>query len=241
MVNGQAEKRIAVITGATRGLGRAMCERLARYGFKVIALVRDKRRGRAMEAEFRAKGYDVSLKFADMEKVWDVERACRHIVRENPCVDVLINNAGVVLDTDQSRILSADMNVLRRTIDINLRGPLLMCKGLLPALLKSRSGRVINISSSAGRLSVDRQVHYPAYSISKTALNGLTKVLAHEVRETNVRVFSVDPGWVRTELGGAEATYSVEEGIDTAVYLATEDEAELKSGGFYFLRKLIEW
>jgi NAD(P)-dependent dehydrogenase (short-subunit alcohol dehydrogenase family) len=116
-----------------------------------------------------------------------------------------------------------------------------MCKKFLPLLLKSKDARIINVSSSAGKLSGERQVYYPAYSISKTSLNALTKVLAHEVSKEGIMVFSVDPGWVRTELGGEEAPYSIEEGIDTAVYLVTEERAKLMSGSFYFQRQVIDW
>lgn len=187
----------------------------------------------------KAQGYDVSLKIADMGKVADIERACAEIARECPQVDILINNAGTVLDDDNSRIGVLDIDMLKKTMDVNFIGPVVMCKKLLPLLLKAGHARVINISSSAGGLSADRKVYYPAYSMSKTALNGLTKVLAYE--NPGVMVFAVDPGWTRTELGGTEATYSVDEGIDTAIYLATADPEKLRTGSFYFLRQVVSW
>ncbi len=126
-------------------------------------------------------------------------------------------------------------------MDINLRGTILMCKYFIPLLKKSDSGRIINFSSGLGQLSFLRTGPYPSYSISKTAVNAVTKILADELKNTKIMVFSVDPGWVKTDMGGPMAPLSIEEGIDTPVWLALAPEKELKSGYFYKERKIIEW
>ena len=116
-----------------------------------------------------------------------------------------------------------------------------MCQKFLPLLTKAPKARIINFSSGLGQLTVPRMGYYPVYSISKTSVNAITKNLAFELEETNVKVFSVDPGWIRTRLGGSEAPLSIEEGIDTAIYLATEPINKLQTGEFYQERKILGW
>jgi NAD(P)-dependent dehydrogenase (short-subunit alcohol dehydrogenase family) len=116
-----------------------------------------------------------------------------------------------------------------------------MCKELIPLLKKSQSGRIINFSSGLGQLSVPRMGPFPAYSMSKTAVNALTKVLADEVKDSSIIVTSVDPGWVATDMGGPNAMLSIDEGIDTPFWLATAPASELHSGYFYKERKILDW
>ena len=126
-------------------------------------------------------------------------------------------------------------------MNINLRGSLLMCSKFIPLIKKSESGRIVNFSSGLGELTPDRMGPFPSYSISKTAVNMLTKFLAAELKDDNVIVNSVDPGWVKTDMGGPNAMMEIPEGIDTPIWLATADSSELKSGFFYKERKIIDW
>lgn len=235
------DKKIALITGASRGLGFAMSEKLAELGVKVIMVCRNKDSGKIAFSRLKEKNLDVILKIADIESIDDIKNLHKEISSEFSYLDILINNAGVNLENENITIESIDINTFQKVMDINLRGTILMCKYFIPLLKKSSSGRIINFSSGLGQLSFPRTGPYPSYSISKTAVNAVTKILADELKNTKIMVFSVDPGWVKTDMGGPAAPLSIEEGIDTPVWLATAPENELKSGYFYKERKIIEW
>jgi NAD(P)-dependent dehydrogenase (short-subunit alcohol dehydrogenase family) len=153
-------------------------------------------------------------------------------------LDVLINNAGI-LDHNERSIFDLTADRLRRMLETNTIGALLVTQAFLPLLRKSESGRIINVSSGAGQLS-DMGTWAPAYSISKTALNGVTGQFAAALARSNIAVNSVCPGWVKTDMGGHEATRSVEEGADTIVWLATEAPQSM-TGSFVHDRKPIPW
>lgn len=233
--------KIILITGANKGLGRAMSQKFAEMGATVYMVCRNRERGEQAEKEFKMKNLDVILKLADMEKTETIERLTKEISSEQDRIDVLINNAGVNIDKSDTRIENIPLELLEKTMNINFRGSLLMCQKFIPLLKKSKSGRIINFSSGLGQLTVPRMGFYPAYSISKTAVNAITKNLAHELQATNIMVFSVDPGWVRTDLGGPAAPLSIEEGIETPVYLATEPARNLISGEFYKEKEILGW
>jgi NAD(P)-dependent dehydrogenase (short-subunit alcohol dehydrogenase family) len=153
--------------------------------------------------------------------------------------DVLVNNAGVMLDGGGRRIADLSLDVLQATLEVNLYGALRVTQALLPMMRRHRYGRIVNLSSGLGQLA-DMGSGTPAYRISKTALNAFTRILAAELEGTNIKVNSLCPGWVRTDLGGPNAPRSVEEGADTAVWLATLPDKG-PSGGFFRDRKRIAW
>ncbi len=235
------QAKVAVVTGANRGLGRGLTEALARRGQTVLMVCRDKMSGQLAESELRTQGLDVSLFIADLRSPADIRDLADEVAALFTRVDVLANCAGVNLEGEGATLEDLSPEVLAATMETNFRGILWMCTALLPLLGNSPSGRIINFTSGLGRLSVPHSGRYPAYSISKTALNGLTKVLAAELETTNVLVFSVDPGWVRTEMGGEDAPLSVEEGVDTPLWLATAEPDELRSGALYHRREIISW
>jgi NAD(P)-dependent dehydrogenase (short-subunit alcohol dehydrogenase family) len=158
--------------------------------------------------------------------------------REMGGVDVLVNNAGVLLDED-TPILDLPMETARETFETNLFGALATCQAFVPGMMRRRYGRVVNVSSGAGLLG-PMQGYAPAYSMSKTALNALTRQMAFAARGRNVLVNAVDPGWVRTDMGGSGAPRSVEKGADTIVFLATLPDGS-PTGGFFHDRKQIPW
>ncbi|MHA2246238.1 MAG: SDR family NAD(P)-dependent oxidoreductase [Candidatus Hodarchaeales archaeon] len=233
--------KIVIITGANRGLGKAMTRILADMEATVYMVCRNDEGGSKAEKEFKEKNLDVILKIANLEKVEDIDNLFQEVIEEQDHIDVLINNGGVNLEKAATRIDNLPLEILERTMSINFRGTLLMCQKFIPLLKKSKSGRIINFSSGLGQLTVDRMGYYPAYSISKTAVNAITKNLANELKETNIMVFSVDPGWVKTDLGGPNAPLSIEEGIVTPIYLATESATNLKTGEFYKEKKILGW
>lgn len=155
-------------------------------------------------------------------------------------LDILVNNAGILLEETD---LPSETNVdtARTTLETNLLGPWRLCKAFIPLMKRNNYGRIVNVSSGAGAIAdIADSTYAPAYSISKTALNALTIMLATELRGTNILVNAVCPGWVRTDMGGSGAPRSVEEGADTAVWLAMLPDHG-PSGGFFRDRVKIAW
>jgi len=153
--------------------------------------------------------------------------------------DILVNNAGVMLDPRGSRVLDSRIGTWRDTLETNLIGPLALVQALASLMRKNRYGRIVNISSGQGQLS-DMGAGTPAYRVSKTALNALTRTLAAELKGSGILVNSMCPGWVKTDMGGSSAPRTVEQGADTAVWLATLPD-DGPSGGFFRDRKPIAW
>ncbi len=225
---------IAVVTGGNRGIGLEICRQLTQKGVKVVIAARDAAEGvaaaRTAGADFHA--LDVSVP-ASIEAfaAWMQERHGR--------LDILVNNAGVLTDRAERIIDGMDAAVLERTLLVNLFGPMRVTQALLPLLRKSPGARVVNMSSILAQLS-GMGAGTPAYRISKTALNALTRVLAAELEGTGVKVNTMSPGWVRTRMGGEGATRTVEEGADTAVWLALLPD-DGPTGGFFQDRKQVAW
>ncbi len=231
--------RIAVVTGANRGLGREIARQLLGRGLQVVLTARDPDQGEAAAARLRGDG--LAPRFHPLDVTDDASVAAlrdwlEHSFRR---LDVLVNNAGVMLDTDGRRIAELPLDTLGRTLETNLYGPLRVTQALLPLMGRHGYGRIVNMASSLGQLA-DMGWGTPAYRISKTALNALTRILAAELAGTNIKVNSLCPGWVRTDMGGPNATRTVEEGADTAVWLATLPD-DGPSGGFFRDRAPIPW
>jgi NAD(P)-dependent dehydrogenase (short-subunit alcohol dehydrogenase family) len=233
--------KVVLVTGANRGLGRALTQALAERGATVLMVCRNEDAGAEVEEDLRERGLDVTLYVADMASLDDIEALHEEVAAEFECLDVLVNCAGINLDSAETTIENIPLAVLETTMAINFVGPLWMCKQFIPMLERSPAGRIINLSSGIGRLTVDAMGPYPAYSISKTAINALTKVLAAELAESGIVVVAVDPGWARTDMGGPDAPLSVAEGIDTPLWLATAEAGEVESGRLYYQRKVISW
>ena len=155
---------------------------------------------------------------------------------------MLVNNAGILIDAPggfSASVFDVKTDILRRTFETNVEGPLRMMQAVLPGMRARGYGRVVNLSSMAGQMQ-GMGAGYPAYRMSKAALNALTRIVAGEVGRGNVKINAMCPGWVRTDMGGPEATRSVEQGADTAVWLATLPD-DGPTGGFFQDRKAIAW
>ncbi len=237
----EMEGKVALVTGANRGIGRALTQALAERGATVLMVCRDEDAGAEAEEQLRAQGLDVTLYVADLASIDDIEALHEEVAAEFEQLDVLVNCAGVLLRGADTSVEKVPLAVLETTMAINFVGPFWMCKMFLPLLRNAPSGRIINFTSGLGRLSIPISGDYPAYTISKTAINALTHVLAAELEGGRVIVASVDPGWVRTDMGGPDAQISVEEGIDTPLWLATADARELESGRLYYRREAVSW
>lgn len=231
-------KKVAVVTGANRGIGFETCRQLAKKGIEVILTSRDEAKGKAAAEKLQAEGLDVSSYSLDVTDADSVQRLAQFIKNEFGQLDILVNNAGVLLDSSDS-VLDTKIETLRETMDTNLSGPLLLSQALITLMKEHNYGRVVNVSSGAGQLS-DMTSGYPSYRISKTALNALTRILANELKGTNILVNSVCPGWVKTDMGGANAPRTPEQGADTIVWLATLPD-NVPTSGFFRDRQLIPW
>jgi NAD(P)-dependent dehydrogenase (short-subunit alcohol dehydrogenase family) len=231
------EMKTALITGANKGIGREVARQLARKGFHVFVGARNRKAGREAVDEIVKDGGKASFLEIDVSNADSVIAAEREFSKMADHLNVLVNNAGIIVDGDDA-ILEISDDLLRKTLETNTLGALRVSRAFVPFLRKSKAPRVINVSSGGGQLTGGADGWAPAYCISKTALNGVTSQLAAALPKFAVN--SVCPGWVRTDMGGENASRSVEEGADTIVWLATEAAQEL-TGKFLRDRKEIPW
>lgn len=230
-------EKIALVTGTNRGIGLEISRQLATKGITVIMTARNMLAGRPRVNEFRQQWKHVWYHQLDVTDENSIQDAYEYMNNRWGKLDILINNAGIFLDDGKS-FFDLDLDSMRSTMETNLYGPMKLVQVMLPLLKKSDDARIINVSSTMGQFSAlgERSC---AYRISKTALNAMTVILAAEISAYGIKVNSVHPGWVRTDMGGANATKSIEEGADTAVWVATADE--IPNGRFIADRKVIDW
>ena len=231
-------KRIAIVTGANRGLGKCLATELAKDKYHVFLGTRNRQGGLDLGQDLQEQGLEVTWIPLDVSDVSSVRNAYETVSQECDHIDILINNAGINID-ECSTILNVEQETIFQTIQTNTLGPLLLSQLFAPLLSKSNGGRIINVSSAAGQLS-GMESRFPAYSISKTALNAVTRQLASALSTQGIAVNSVCPGWCRTNMGGATAPKSVEEGVDTILWLARE-APQSWSGRFFRDREEIVW
>lgn len=235
------QNQTALVTGANRGIGLETCRQLGRRGFTVLLTSRNVEKGRDAAESLRSEGLRVHHHQLDVTDTGSITECAERVKGDFGHLNVLVNNAGIMLDSSKrgASIFQADPQLLRESFQTNTLGPLLVAQALVPLMRKAGSGRIVNVSSSMGQLSgMDGQ--YPGYRISKTALNAVTCILARELADTRIKVNSVCPGWVRTDMGGRSAPRTPEQGADTIVWLATLPD-DGPSGGFFQDRKPIPW
>jgi NAD(P)-dependent dehydrogenase (short-subunit alcohol dehydrogenase family) len=234
-----AEPRIAVVTGGNRGIGFEICRQLVKAGCTVVLTARDSRKGKAACSRLEAQGLAVEFQQLDVTQAKEIKALTAHLNRKFGGVDILVNNAGIATDPRGSRLADCDLDTVREIFETNTLAPLALIQALVPLMKKRGYGRIVNITSGMGQLS-DMGSGSPAYRISKTALNAVTRMAAAETRGTNILVNSMCPGWVRTDMGGSSAPRTVEQGADTAVWLATLPDNG-PTGGLFRDRKPIPW
>ena len=229
-------QKTALVTGANKGIGFEVARQLARRGFRVFLGARNEKAGGAAAEKLREEGDVIFLKI-DVADENSIRAAAEEFTRQSDRLDVLVNNAGILLDDDKSA-LTMTPAIFEETVRTNTLGPWLVAMAFAVPLKKSKSPRIINVSSSSGQLEGGADGWAPCYSVSKTALNGVTVQLAAALQKCAVN--SVCPGWVRTDMGGMDATRSVAEGAATIVWLATDAPHDL-TGKFVKDRKVIPW
>jgi NAD(P)-dependent dehydrogenase (short-subunit alcohol dehydrogenase family) len=231
-------QRIVLITGANRGIGLETAQQLATRGFHVVLAARDEPKGREAAKAIEASSGKVTFVPLDVSSSDSIRNAAGQFAAIANHLDVLINNAAVYPDQGLN-ILTLPRDRLAQTFHTNTFGSLEVTQAFLPYLRRSAAARVVNVSSGLGQLE-GLSSDIPSYCLSKLAINGLTIMLAQAMRVDRIAVNSMCPGWVRTDTGGPNATRSVEEGADTAVWLADEAPHEL-TGKFFRDRQEIHW
>ncbi len=240
------EKKVALVTGANKGIGFEIARQLAQQNITVLMGVRDPERGAAAAKQLQSDGRDAHFLVIDVTRPASIKAAVGKINNDYKRLDILVNNAGIMIDT-QSDILALDPAVLHRTLETNVLGPLLLAQAGVPLMKSNGYGRIVNMASTLGSLtdsanpdSPYASVPVPAYRLSKTLLNGITVQLVRELRGTNILVNSACPGWVRTDMGGDQAPLTPAQGADTPVWLATLPDGG-PTGGFFRDRQPNPW
>lgn len=233
-----AEQRIALVTGGNRGIGLELCRQLGRQRVRVILGSRDSAKGIAAAAELKANDLPVESRQLDVANAQSIRECMNWMRREVGRLDILINNAGIMVDDDDADPLE-ELEIVRDTMQTNVYGPMLLSRLAIPIMKTRRHGRIVNLSSGMGSLS-EMGAGYIAYRLSKAGLNVVTRVLAAETEGMGILVNSVDPGWARTAMGGRGATRSVEKSAETPIWLATLPDNG-PTGGFFRDRRAIAW
>ena len=242
-------KKVALITGGNKGLGFETARQLGALGITVLIGARDAAKGEAAAAKLKSEGIDTRAIKLDVANAEDVKAAAKKIEKEFGVLDILVNNAGVMLDAfpgpNVTSMTSAE--VLRKTFDTNFFGLVELTQVLLPLLRKSEAGRIVNLSSILGSLTYHATPGSPvyeaktfAYDTSKAALNSFTIHLAHELKDTKIKVNSAHPGWVKTDMGTDAAPMEILDGVKTSVELATLGE-DGPSGGYFHMGESLPW
>jgi NAD(P)-dependent dehydrogenase (short-subunit alcohol dehydrogenase family) len=242
------EKKIALITGANKGLGFEMAKQLGQAGVTVVLGARDPQKGEAAAATLRSEGLDAHFLKLDVNSAADRAAAAAFLANKFGRLDILINNAGISAEPlGTGKIATTTADVLTRTLDTNFVAPVMLTQALLPLLNKSAGGRVVNMSSILGSQALHADPKSPiydfkslAYDASKAALNSFTIHLAHELQGTKIKVNSAHPGWVKTDMGTDAAPMELPEGAKTGVALALLSE-DGPSGGYFHLGKPLPW
>jgi NAD(P)-dependent dehydrogenase (short-subunit alcohol dehydrogenase family) len=230
-------QRIAIVTGANRGIGLEVVRQLAHKGITVILGSRDLEKGTAAAAKLVDEGLQVLPRQLDVADPDSIARLAAQVEQEFGRLDVLVNNAGILYDTWQ-QASTANLDTVQEAIATNTFGPWRMCKAFVPLLRRSQQGRIVNVSSEAGSLA-SMGGSTPAYSVSKAALNAFTRTLAAELKSSGILVNSICPGWVATDMGGAGGR-PVEDGAASVVWAAMLP-ADGPTGGFFRDGKPLPW
>jgi NAD(P)-dependent dehydrogenase (short-subunit alcohol dehydrogenase family) len=240
------QRRVALVTGANRGIGLEIARQLADLGLRVIIGARDLARGEAAAEALQNDRREIHSQMLDVTQAHTIQSAIGQIVDQFGRLDILVNNAGIMIDAETT-ILELDLTLFQNTLETNALGPLLLSQVCIPHMRANDYGRIVNISSTLGSLtdiaspdSAYTVVLSPAYRLSKALLNGLTALLAKDLRDTNILVNSACPGWVRTRLGGDQAPLMPAQGAETPVWLATLPD-DGPRGGFFREKRPIPW
>lgn len=237
-----AETRVALVTGANRGIGLEIVRQLGRLGVMPIIASRELDKGKRAAEQLASEGLEPAVVQLDVDDPQSIATGVANAKDLFGRIDILVNNAGILIDGPSSgapTVENIPLSIVQQTFTTNVFGPLLMIQAVLPTMKEIGYGRIVNLSSGLGQLA-EMGGGYPAYRMSKAALNTLTRTLASDLGHGDIKVNAMCPGWVKTDMGGPEATRSPEEGAETAIWLATLDDSG-PTGGFFRDKKPIAW
>jgi NAD(P)-dependent dehydrogenase (short-subunit alcohol dehydrogenase family) len=246
--NTMSTQKVALISGANKGIGFETARQLGKQGVIVLLGARDLAKGQAAAEQLKKEGIDARAVKFDVVNNADVKAAADQIEKEFGKLDILINNAGVMFEPiGGNNTSTVPDDVIRKTFDTNFFSAISVTKAFLPLLKKSDAGRIVNVSSILGSLALHASEGSPiyeakalAYDASKAALNAFTIHLAHELKGTKIKVNSAHPGWVKTDMGTDAAPMDIVDGAKTEVELATLS-ADGPTGGFFHMGEAISW
>src|SRR6266702_383216 len=241
-------KKVALISGANKGIGLETARQLGKQGVTILLGARDLAKGEAAAAELKKEGIDARAVKLDVVDAADHAAVAKLIEKEFGALDILVNNAGVTFEGFGSNEPSkTPLDVLRKTLETNFFAVVALTQTLLPLVRKSEAGRIVNVSSILGSLSLQATEGSPiydfkafSYDTSKAALNSFTIHLAHELKGTKIKVNSAHPGWVKTDMGTDAAPMEIVDGAKTEVELATL-AANGPTGGYFHLGEALPW
>jgi NAD(P)-dependent dehydrogenase (short-subunit alcohol dehydrogenase family) len=231
-------KKVAIVTGANRGIGFETCRQLCQLGIVTILTSRDESKGRSAVSLLRKVDSDLLFHQLDVADKDSIVRLRKFVSDKFNRCDILVNNAGVFLDRGVS-ILNLEEEILKETIQINSLGALNMYQEFLPLMQDVGYGRIVNVSSSMGSIS-GMGGGSAAYKLSKLLMNGMTRIMAAEIGQEDIKINAMAPGWVRSDMGGSNAPRTLSQGADTIIWLATLP-ADGPSGGFFEDRTPAAW
>lgn len=244
-MNKDQKQKVAVVTGANRGIGLQVCRELAQKGIRVILTSRNEEKGKAACDELNKGGLFVEYHHLDVTDAQSIQKLADDVENNYGRCDILVNNAGIFPDSSSASesqwpsVLDSSVETVREAMETNVYGPMQLCQAFIPIMKQNNYGRIVNLSSGMGQLTY-MGGHCPGYRISKTSLNALTRILSEETLDYNILVNSMCPGWVKTDMGGPGATRELPEGADTAVWLSTLPK-DGPRGKFFRDRKVFEW
>ncbi|MBS0200319.1 MAG: SDR family oxidoreductase [Proteobacteria bacterium] len=251
-MSAQLSPKVALVTGATRGIGFETVRQLASQGVHVLLAGRD--RGKAVEASLKlqSEGLQVEAIALDVTKPDSIATAAQEVAQKHGKLDILVNNAGILVDDATKGVSGQSLGTWRTTFDTNVFGLIETTQAFLPLLKKSDAGRIVNVSSLLGSTSEHQNPEsfiyefkgVPAYNVSKSAVNAWTVHLAHELKDTGIKVNAIHPGYVQTDMNKSgdqqNGELSVPEGARTSVQLALIGN-DGPTGGYYYFDQVLPW
>lgn len=239
--------KIALVTGATRGIGLETVRQLAAAGVHTLLAGRDRAKAVDAALKLQAEGLPVEAIELDVTDTASLSAAADAIAKKHGKLDILINNAGILVDTMGLKVSEQTIDTWRKTFDTNVFGLIATTQAFLPLLHKSDAGRIVNVSSLLGSLAMHSDpaspiydFKVPAYNVSKSAVNAWTVQLAYELRDSKVKINTIHPGYVKTEMNGGEGEIDIPTGARTSVRLALIDDAG-PNGGYFYQEQSLPW
>ena len=242
------KKKIALITGANKGIGLETARQLGKQDITVLLGARDLKKGKAAVEGLRKDGIDAHPIVIDVSDPENIRKAAIQVERDFGHLDILVNNAGVMTDERTKKVSEQSLETWRETFATNLFGLIATTNAFLPLLRKSEAGRIVNLSSILGSIEfhakpgspIYESKDTPAYNVSKAAVNAYTVQFAHELKDTKIKVNAAHPGWVKTDMGGEDAVMEIEDGAKTSVALATLG-ADGPNGAYLHMGEPLPW